>query len=275
MSILLAVYGAALLVAAPICGWAADRTDSRRAPLLVGLLVLAGSTVMLCLGKSIGLLLAGRLLQGASAAVVWTVALALLSDTVGHGESGKALGYVTLSYSLGVLVAPLLGGVVYARAGYNAVFAMTFAVIALDIVLRLLIVERKVADRWLQKHPIDRAPGDHQIELRNITAPSPTNAEVEKTTATSATDQTSSTPPRWKLPTMLVLLKSRRILAAFWGNFVIASSIGAFDAKLPIFVNRVFGWNSLGAGLIFIAIVVPNFASPLIGTFSPRSSGTR
>ena len=68
ISIFLAVYGAALLAAAPFCGWAADRSSSRRMPLLFGLLALGGSTVMLCVGDSIGLLAAGRVLQGISAA---------------------------------------------------------------------------------------------------------------------------------------------------------------------------------------------------------------
>lgn len=36
------------------------------------------------------------------------------------------MGYVTMSMSVAVLVAPLLGGVVYARAGYFAVFYMAF-----------------------------------------------------------------------------------------------------------------------------------------------------
>jgi MFS family permease len=91
VSALLAVYGAALLVAAPVCGIIADRSDSRRSPLLVGLLVLIGSTIMLCFGRSIGVLVGARLAQGASAAAVWTMALALLSDTVGKEESGQAL----------------------------------------------------------------------------------------------------------------------------------------------------------------------------------------
>src|ERR1700761_1624787 len=47
ISIFLAVYGAALLVAAPICGWLADRFHSRRWPFLFGLLLLGGATAML------------------------------------------------------------------------------------------------------------------------------------------------------------------------------------------------------------------------------------
>ena len=271
VSVLLAVYGAALLVASPICGILADRTSSRRAPLLLGLLVLAGSTVMFCLGRSIALLVAARLLQGASAAVVWTVALALLSDTVGKDQSGKALGYVAMSYSIGVLVAPLLGGVLYARAGYYSVFALTSAVIALDIVLRLLLVEKKIAVKWLETESSDAVLNGQQVELQSVEASPPPSAETEKAAGRALTSETSPqshTVPKRKLPTMLILLKSRRMLAAFWGSFVASSSIGAFDATLPLFVNRTFGWNSLGAGLIFIAIIIPSFAGPLIGMLS-------
>lgn len=70
VSVLVAVYGASLLAFSPVCGWLADRGSSRRMPLLVGLLVLLGSTVLLNLGNSIGVLITGRVLQGASAAVV-------------------------------------------------------------------------------------------------------------------------------------------------------------------------------------------------------------
>ena len=228
---------------------------------------------MLCAGKSIGLLLAGRLLQGASAAVVWTVALALLSDTVGKEQSGQALGFVAMSYSLGVLVSPLLGGVVYDRSGYYAVFAMTFGVIVLDIVLRLLIIEKKVAAKWIVHGP--QASDTRQkacsdpVELQHMAVASSSNAEAEKATATTEVN-TRPELPKQKLPTMLVLLKSRRILAAFWGNLVCAASMAAFDSTLPLFVNRVFGWDSLGAGLIFIALIVPSFGGPLIGRWTDK-----
>jgi predicted MFS family arabinose efflux permease len=46
---------------------------------------------MLCLARNISLLVIGRLLQGASASIVWTVGLALLVDTVGQNEIGESL----------------------------------------------------------------------------------------------------------------------------------------------------------------------------------------
>lgn len=99
---------------------------------------------MLNVGGNIAVFIVGRTLQGISAAVVWTVGLALLSDTVGSERIGQQMGkrcmfrmvkllniagYVSIAMSLGILIAPLLGGVVFARAGYNAVFALQYALI--------------------------------------------------------------------------------------------------------------------------------------------------
>lgn len=72
---------------------------------------------MLCLSRNIALLVVGRLLQGAAAAVVWTVGLALLVDTVGKSEIGEMMGYVSISMMLALLSAPLLGGIVFDNAG--------------------------------------------------------------------------------------------------------------------------------------------------------------
>lgn len=63
-----------------------------------------------------------RLLLGISGAVVWTVGLALVVDSVSKAEVGKYLGCIFMSINMAVLVAPLVGGVVYAAAGYYAVF---------------------------------------------------------------------------------------------------------------------------------------------------------
>ena len=83
--------------------------------MLLGLLALGGATVIICLGKSIAVLAIGRVLQGISASVPWVVGLSLLVDTVGPDGVGQAMGYVGLSMSMAMLVAPLLGGVVFAE----------------------------------------------------------------------------------------------------------------------------------------------------------------
>jgi MFS family permease len=44
----------------------------------------------------------------------------------------------------------------------------------------------------------------------------------------------------------------------------------AFDTVVPLFVKETFEWNSTAAGLIFICVMVPGFASPLAGKLSDR-----
>ncbi|KAI1619567.1 MFS transporter [Exophiala viscosa] len=269
VSVLLAVYAAALLFFSPIFGVLADWLNSRRTTLLAGLVILTGSTLMLCLGRTIPVLVVGRMLQGASASVVWVVALALMADTVSEEESGKAMGYVGLATSLGVLVAPLIGGVVYKRVGYYAVFGVTFAVIAVDVVLRLALIEKKVAQKWLEPDAststLSAQPSD--VPLQVVVDESQTIAE--KNAAGNNTEPPVQ-PAKRKLPTILILLKSRRILVAFWGSMVVAMTMTAIDATLPLFVNQIFGWDSLGAGLVFLALIAPSFVGPVVGHYTDK-----
>ena len=49
---------------------------------------------MLCVGRSISVLVVGRILQGASASVVWVVGLAVIADTVGPAEGKLSIDLV-------------------------------------------------------------------------------------------------------------------------------------------------------------------------------------
>jgi len=268
VSVLLAVYGASLLVGSPLAGWYADRSSSRRLPLLFGLLALAGSTVMLCLARTVALLVVGRLLQGLAAAIVWTVGTALLVDTVGQKEIGQTLGYVSLSMSLGVLVAPLLGGVVYSKAGYYAVYYMAFGLIVLDIILRLLLIEKKIANQW----NVDEATDSEDISA----AKAEKEKEVEKRPDASNSEPVHPQPPTEspeinpRIPPVFTLLASRRLLTALWGCIVQGSLMTAFDSVVPLFVQRTFHWDSTGAGLVFLAVMVPGFVAPAVGWASDK-----
>jgi MFS family permease len=267
VSILLAVYSVGLLIGSPILGWAVDKSKTRRLPLLLGLVILGGSTVMLCIGTSIAILVVGRLLQGLSAAVVWTTGLALLVDTVGNDDVGQTMGIISMTYSIGILVGPLLGGVVYASSGYYAVFYMAFALIALDIFLRFSFIEKKVAARWRTADGTagpegmtmaDADPSSCELRLRN---------DTDETEAPSRRNVESLRSPRrtMRLPPVVTLLGSRRLLAAFWGTLVVAALTTAFDSPLPLYVKKIFGWNSLGSGLLFLALLLPSIIGPVIG----------
>jgi len=238
-----------------VCGWVADRTSSRRGPLLVGLGALGGATLLLCFGRGVGVLVVGRVLQGFSAAVVWTVGLALLVDTVGRGRVGECMGYVALAMSLAVLVAPVLGGVVFARAGWFAVFGMAGGLVGVDVVMRCLLVEKGVARRWEGVAGTGGEGGEKEGEeaVAEEIAIVPSNGRSVK-----------------GRNSFVLLLSSRRLLAALYCTLAQSILLTAWDAVLPLYVNRIWGWSSIGAGLIFFPLILPSFLSPLFGYWSDK-----
>ncbi len=119
----------------------------------------------------------------------------------------------------------------YNRAGYYAVYAMAFGLIGLDIMLRLTLIEKKIARQWL----------DNEADTEGISdleqgCPDPENTEDEKPPQLAdppsdrhthdTTPELTATPtviPKSrssKWPPVLTLLKSRRLLTALWGCIV-------------------------------------------------------
>jgi MFS family permease len=218
---------------------------------------------MICLGNSLAVLMVGRALQGLSAAVVWTVGLALIVDTVGPTELAQMMGYISLSMSIAILAAPLFGGVVYEKGGYYAVFYLSFGMIILDIILRLLLIERKIAQRWA----VEEAVHPSGKEITSIDPSATPNPELH---SPSEAPDSGPLAGQRSIPPALTLLSSRRLLSALWCTLIQSILMTSWDATLPLRVANLFGWNSLGAGLIFLPFVLPSFMAPLIGIYVDR-----
>ncbi|KAJ5497497.1 hypothetical protein N7463_009484 [Penicillium fimorum] len=262
-SILLALYSAALLAFSPLVGYVADRAESRRWPLLVGLVALGAATALLCVGTHIGLWIAGRLFQGAAAAVVWTAGLALMVDTVGKDDLGQAIGYVSMAISIGTLAGPLLGGVVYEHGGYYAVFGLAFAFIAIDIILRLVLIERRHALKWLAPEMTPLSVNEDQSTEKK------SGESLERPTSlANGSEPRESQPPlpsRSAFGRVAILLTSPRLVVSVWGYFILSIVLTSFDSVLPLFVQETFRWQQSGQGLIFIPLMVPHLLDPLTG----------
>ena len=240
---------------------------------------------MLCVGTSLALLAMGRLFQGLSATVVGVVGLALLADTVGPEHIGQVMGYVALASNVAGLIAPLLGGVVYGRGGYYAVFAMCFGLVCLDIVFRLLMIEKKFAAFWLDPPKAGQAASSSEMmadHSKQIFEQShiPNRPVIEKQACFSSSavatlplsdrPDSSTTKTKSQLSPTITLLASPRMLNALWGIFTQSLFRTAFDSTLPIFCQTTFGWTSTGAGLIFLAFVFPTFAAPYFGALADK-----
>ncbi|KAI4139596.1 MAG: hypothetical protein L6R39_006208 [Caloplaca ligustica] len=257
VSALLAAYAGASVLFSPPAGIIADRVPTRQAPFLIGLLALLAATLMLFLGKTIPVLIVARILQGTSAAVVWTIGLALVLDTVGPGNLGKTIGSIFGFISIGELAAPVLGGVVYEKAGYPGVFGMGFAILAIDFIMRLLLIEKKVAAQW-EVHD-DRS--EDNTEEQDGTSADQEDANEEEPLLRKKEEDGYKVPQGQSRVVkgfpILYCLKDPRLLVALLLAFNQATLLAAFDATIPTEAEQLFGFDSLESGLLFIALVLP------------------
>ncbi|KAG6037562.1 hypothetical protein E4U41_004915 [Claviceps citrina] len=258
-------------------GILADRTKARRPPMLAGLIFLTSATFLLCFMKNVGMLILGRILQGMTSALTWSVGLALVVDTVPSERVGRAMGWIGIALSLGTLSSPILGGLVYGKGGYYEVWAMCFAMIAGDAVLRMSVIEKKDAAKWLKRIDTEAPqtiPGSDQtcISGRPTTTPDLDVAADKSSRVASYDGESLMTNEAQPLSGREIfgLFTGPRVLAALWATVVEAAVLSAFDGTLPIFVEGLFGWNSIGTGLVFLPLVLPMFLSPLVGQLCDR-----
>lgn len=264
ISNLLAMYAAASCLASPIAGVLADRlTSSRQFPFLLGLILLLLSTILLAVGKSMPVLAIARLLQGASGGTVWTIGLALLIETVGQENLGKTIGTIFSFCSVASLFAPVVGGLLYAKTGYTGVFGLGITLIVIDFIMRLLMIENKVAARYTTSRPAT-LEGNHPTIENSADESTPLLQRVSP-----ELNLYRLPAPKTRLTRALPILLTLRdpgLLTAFVIGFIQAFLLGAFDATIPLVASTRYDFNSLQAGLLFFPLGITDFLfGPIFG----------
>ena len=241
-NVLFASYAASLLFFTPLFGWISDAANNRKIPLLIGQAGMAASTALFVVGDSYCAFLIGRMLQGASAAATWVVGLAILSETYGSEEMGRAVGIASGANMMGFLVGPLLGGVMKEWfGGIRAPFVACACLAVIDLLVRLLIKEQK------------ERPENHlscQLESENSTI----------NELSSPTSSLSTALPTEKWCIMLVLI-------------IGAASLALLEATMATLLKSTFALDSFQISLVLMALIIPGIIFTMIfGHFSTKQN---
>ncbi|OKP12189.1 hypothetical protein PENSUB_2272 [Penicillium subrubescens] len=245
------------LIWSPTFGYLVDVSGTRQVPYLFGLTLLFASMTIFTAAHSVPWYMAARALQGAATAMVTVAGLAIVTDAVDKRKLGQMIGYVGTAMTLGFVSGPLLGGIVFEIGGFYAVCGMAFMIITLDLLLRLAVVEKRVAAKWLTE--TERA----FIAESNNSSELPYGTEVHGNGTIKVIKQDGTFA-------LFNLLKQRRILISLWAIIVSNVVVSAFDATLTIFVQKLFHWDVLGAGLIFLPGASAAIFQPFFGYLSDR-----
>lgn len=179
---------------------------------------------------------------------------------------------------MGNLLAPFLGGLLYEKTGYAGVFGISLSVLAVDFIMRLLVIEKKVAKRYGTADPehasdVETTPdhGQDAIEsglpVGNQAEEQPLLGEREEERFKLSKDQ----PALARKITILPCLTDPRLITAFLVAFIQALLLGNFDATIATTAQELFGVDSLEAGLLFLPLSAMDLViGPIAGWFVDR-----
>lgn len=148
IGLLFASFGVTLLTVSMPSGALSDRIG-RRLPLVGGMIVLAGASLLFAFADTLPWLFAARLAQGAADAVTWSVGFALIADLYPSSDRGRITGVVMMGTSFAFMIGPSIGGWLYELGGIRLPFLF---VAALAVPAALTFV-------WLDIPP---PPADHE-----------------------------------------------------------------------------------------------------------------
>ncbi|KAJ5266028.1 hypothetical protein N7524_007046 [Penicillium chrysogenum] len=280
ISISLAVFGLTMILGALIAGWIIGKCERRKMPFLGGLSCAFGATLLFMLGVKPWVIIVARILQGLSAGVSYTAGLTLLVDSIESHGLGPWIGFGLSGMSFGVLVSPTLGGIVYEHAGFYSVFIMGLCVVLVNLVLILLMIDRKTAANYVgQNDPTNYSPLRNGKSTKSAIANGkrrlPTVEDGDPTTTTPLLSQCRETcsvvekdPSWWTI--VGGFLGNQRISAALYGCLINTVLVSAMDAVLPIFIEQTFHWFSGATGAMFLNLTIPSLIGPAVGMISEK-----
>jgi EmrB/QacA subfamily drug resistance transporter len=134
-----------------LLGGAAGDRFGRRRMFMLGIAGFAAASLACALAPSLAVLLAGRFVQGASAAMLLPSSLALLGTVYDGPARGRAIGTWAASTTVFAALGPLVGGWLIGSVGWRAIFYLNLPL----AVGALLLALAKVSETGMGKDRLD------------------------------------------------------------------------------------------------------------------------
>ena len=134
----------------------------RRRLMLIGLTAFIASSAAVGLAPDVELVVAARLLQGASAGLLTPQNSGLIQELFQGAERGRAFGFFGLTVSISSAVGPILGGAIIALAGEEDGWRWLFLVNVPIGLVALVAIARLVPT----PSEAQRAAGDARLDVR-------------------------------------------------------------------------------------------------------------
>lgn len=162
----------------------------------------------------------------------------------------------------------MVAGILFELGGYWTAWSSAFVILIVDIVLRLLMLE---------KPPTKDVDYSSNESVASDTESAPLLSDTRSNTRSDTRSDTHSVieGELTGLKFYFYILRYRRFVCGVVSYFSFAVLVSSFDTTLPLHVRDVFSWGSFPAGMMFFALQGPGILlSPLCGWLKDRV-GTR
>lgn len=269
VSAVLAVHGLVSLFASPVIGHYSDKSPRKKRQLLLSLGGCLIGTALVAASRSLWIIFAGRCFQAIAGSGVWIVGLATVADAVGEEHIGKTMGIVMSFTSAGMISGPMISGLLLENVGYWAAWTVPFALLAVDLIARLIMLDPESSDdsslRSLHLSSTSAPASPRETDETTLRDPD----RLSKSTSADILDkevQDLASPRAF----YGFLLTDRRVLTALLITTISGSVMTSFNTTLPLHVEEVFGWGPSYTGLMFFCLEIGMVLGPVSGWIRDR-----
>jgi MFS family permease len=243
--------------------------------------------------SAVPILFIGRIIQAISGSATWIASFAMLVENAEPERRGQTLALAMAFITCGTVSGPAVAGTVFQLSGYWAAWSVPIALLGLDSIARLLMVESESEQSPLDNTDEDcpECPASPQESDSLLNSPTATEGyktmqqPLSKTAITQVTIRSVSSSNSFRdpwsdepipLPTPVptfyrTMLSNPRALAALANTLGQSLIVAGFDTTLPLFLRNTFGWGSMPVGLIFLGLEGPKIIlGPIVGGVRDR-----
>lgn len=264
-----------------LLGGAAGDRFGRRRLLILGVSLFAAASILCACAPTLGMLLAGRFLQGIGAAMLMPNSLAVLGQTFQGEAKGRAIGIWASAGAVAGAIGPVTGGSLIDLVSWRCIFFINVPLAAASVYL---------AWRYV---PEDGETGEAKLDVLggclatlglgglawSLTKGSAAGGWTSETAAVALIAVVSLTlflivemrrRERAMLP--LSLLASRTYAGLTLLTLLLYGALGAVLVLLPYTLMRTGGFSSAAAGAAMLPLpVMLSLVSPFIGSVAART----
>ncbi|KAJ3075783.1 hypothetical protein HDU98_006874 [Podochytrium sp. JEL0797] len=281
IGILLALYGLGVIGGSLSFGLLVSRNLISKKWGMVGSLGVVWLSILLfALSRSLWLLALARFCQGFASCGVFVLGLSFIADLYDGDDKnlGMVMGVIFSGLAVGQVVGPPVGGALY-EVGKHWPFVFCAVLVFLDLVGRLLIVERKGIGRGVGKEEVEgvemRGLGVLREDSAQTVIAASSEVVVMESTAASSAAAVGEPAKEAKIGLIRSLRNSKDLAVVCSLCFVLSLCLTQLEPTLPLHLTDLYGYNSAQIGFTFLAFVLPNVLGGILGGHLFDLYGTR